>query len=295
MLRQALRKLRRWNYWSDTVEDYHPVNPRPKWGYGAPPNPYLAAALERSRSNYVGVLTAMAQHAERLHAIPHDAPPSDSQLPYWTNPWFSTLDAASLVSFLWSHSPKRYVEIGSGFSTKFARYAIREGGLSTTITSIDPNPRAAIDALCDRVVREALENIDLGTFDALEAGDILFYDGSHRAFTNSDVTVFFLDVLPRLKPGVIVHIHDIFLPDDYPAAWNGRLYSEQYVLAAMLLAPQPPLVVKLPAYFVSSDPALAKTLHEIFKSRSSLPDIPLRYPNAGRTPPCSFWLETIQL
>jgi hypothetical protein len=77
---------------------------------------------------------------------------------------------------------------------------------------LDPEPRAQIDALCDTSIRRRLEDCDLSMFDQLEAGDILFFDGSHRVFTNSDVTVFFLELMPRLKPGVIVHIHDIFLP-----------------------------------------------------------------------------------
>jgi hypothetical protein len=94
----------------------------------------------------------------------------------------------------------------------FARYAIRSGNLKTTISSIDPNPRADINKLCDHVFRANMEQFDPKLFQELEAGDILFFDGSHRIFSNTDVTVFFLEVLPRLKPGVLVHIHDIFLP-----------------------------------------------------------------------------------
>ena len=97
----------------------------------------------------------------------------------------------------------------------FARHAIRTGNLKTTIMSIDPKPRAEIDSLCDRVMRLPLELCDLNLFRELEPGDILFFDGSHRIFANSDVTVFFIEVLPRLKPGVLVHVHDIFLPADY--------------------------------------------------------------------------------
>src|ERR1700733_3021445 len=98
-------------------------------------------------------------------------------------------------------APARYMEIGSGYSTRFARHAIQTVGLSTVIASLDPKPRAGIDALCDTVIRRRLEEADLAVFDQLEAGDILFFDGTHRALTNSDVTVFFLELLPRLKPG----------------------------------------------------------------------------------------------
>jgi hypothetical protein len=73
-------------------------------------------------------------------------------------------------------------------------------------------------------------------FDSLEPNDILMLDGSHRCFQNSDVTVAFLEVLPRLRPGVLVFMHDIFLPDDYPGSLRSRYYSEQYVLAVLLTA-----------------------------------------------------------
>jgi hypothetical protein len=93
-------------------------------------------------------------------------------------------------------------------------------------------------------------------FDGLEAGDILYFDGSHRVFTNSDVTTLFLDIMPRLKSGVLVHIHDVFWPSDYPPDWNERFYSEQYILGAMLLCPSPPFRVELPNAFISDDPDL---------------------------------------
>jgi hypothetical protein len=197
------------------------------------------------------------------------------------------------MTFLWERKPRRYFEIGSGYSTMFARHAITAAGLSTSITSMDPQPRAEIDAICDVRIRSGLENCDLAAFDELGSGDILFYDGSHRCFTNSDVTVFFLEVLPRLPPGVLVHIHDIFLPDDYPEAWNSRLYSEQYLLAAMLLSINPPFKVVLPCYFASLDSEFGAKIDKIFKGGEAGFDIPLRYPNTGATPPTSFWIEEL--
>jgi hypothetical protein len=152
--------------------------------------------------------------------------------------------------------PEKYFEIGSGNSTKFARHTIASARLETKLLSLDPEPRASIDTLCDSLIRRRLEDCDLSVFDDLNAGDIVFFDGSHRAFTNSDVTVFFLDVMPRLKRGVIVHIHDIMLPWDYLPEWKKRLYSEQYLLAAMLVCPQPLFRVLLPNFFVSKDEEL---------------------------------------
>ena len=117
--------------------------------------------------------------------------------------------------------------------------ARRDGGLSTHLTSIDPAPRAEIDALCDEVIRAPLEGADLGILGRLQPGDMLFFDGSHRVFMNADTVAFFLDVLPALPPGVIVGVHDIRLPDDYPPEFAERWYSEQYLLACWLLAESP--------------------------------------------------------
>jgi Methyltransferase domain len=147
-----------------------------------------------------------------IHQIRHHADPAEALAPFWNNIYFTALDAAALTGLLLSRRPRRYLEIGSGHSTKFAAHAIRSAALPTTISSIDPRPRADIDALCHRKIRAPLERCQLALFDELEAGDFLFFDGSHRIFQNSDVTAFFLDVVPRLKRGVLVHVHGIFLP-----------------------------------------------------------------------------------
>ena len=138
--------------------------------------------------------------------------------------YFSSLDAVALYSMLFEFRPKRFVEVVSGCSAKFARRAIDDHSLQSRITSIDPAPRAEIDRLCDSVIRRPLEELDLSIFDDLEPGDFLFIDSSHRTFSNSDVTVVFMDVLPRLRTGVIVHFHDIFWPYDYLPEWADQYY-----------------------------------------------------------------------
>ena len=97
-----------------------------------------------------------------------------------------------------------------------ARLVVRDHHLRTRVISSDPRPRVEIHSLCDEGIRHPLESIDLAVFDQLAPGDILFIDSSHRVFTNSDVNVVFLEVLPRLQPGVLVHLNDIFLLYDYP-------------------------------------------------------------------------------
>jgi hypothetical protein len=281
---------------SFTVTDNYRVTPLPRWGYGRPSHSQIQSVLERGRSGYEKVLDELDAQRAILHQISHVPVPAYPLAPFWNNPWFSTLDAAALVGLLISRKPRRYLEIGSGNSTMFAAYAIQTAKLPTTIISIDPHPRESIDTLCARTIREPLENCALDLFDELEAGDILFFDGSHRIFQNSDVTAFFLDVMPRLKPGILVHLHDIFLPIDYPPAWNTALYSEQYLLAAMLLCGQPPFRVVLPNQFVSLDPSLGGRVREIFSAPdvTKAPDIPFSYVNQGDTLGCSFWLEMTQ-
>jgi hypothetical protein len=289
IVKRALQATGRWSF---TVAHYYPVHPRPRWGHGRASHPQIRAALETNRKEYESVLANIERHRDILHNIGHENV-ANNTAPFWNNWWFSVLDAAALVTFLIERPARRYLEIGSGHSTRFARYAVNAGGLPTSITSIDPHPRDEIDPICDNVIRQALEDCELSIFDELENGDILFFDGSHRIFTNSDVSVFFFEVLPRVKPGVLVHIHDIFLPDDYPPAWNDRLYSEQYLVAAMLLCRSPPFKVVLPNYFVCTDPLLGARVRRIFAARDGGLDIPFFYSNDAASPGVSFWIETV--
>ena len=245
-----------WN-WSDSVEHFYPVTPLPRWGYGKPVHPQISYILNSRREDILSFLDQIALYGKILEGVSLEGDPN-SATPYWNNPSFGYLDAAVLITMVAANKPTRYFEIGSGNSTKFARYTINSARLSTHIISLDPHPHVQIDQICDTVIRGRLEDCDLSLFDQLQAGDILFFDGSHRAFTNSDVTVFFLEIIPRLKSGVIIHIHDIFLPSDYPLDWEKRMYSEQYMLAAMLLCPTQPFKVLVPNFFISEDAELRK-------------------------------------
>jgi hypothetical protein len=142
-----------------------------------------------------------------------------------------------------------------------------DGGLDTRITSIDPFPRAEVDALCDEVIRRPFETADLSVLSGLEPNDIVFFDGSHRSFMNSDATVFFLEVLPALPPGIVVGIHDILLPWDYPPEWGPRYYSEQYLLAAGLIAEDPKLLPILPCHYIATTPELDASLAPLWEDR----------------------------
>ena len=236
---------------------------RPRWGYGRPPHEGVRKALARHDDVYRHHLEIIAGYHDDLLAIDlHDRWGSD---PCWLNAFLLGLDTASLYALIRTWAPPRYVEVGSGYSTKVIARARRDGGLSTTITSIDPNPRSEVDLLCDCVVRQPLETVDFGVFAELQAGDVVFFDGSHRVFTNSDVTVFYLDILPKLAPGVLVGIHDVLWPDDYVPEWAEYWFSEQYVLGAYLLAQAPWLVPLLACNYVSGHADLSQVLEPLWK------------------------------
>ena len=135
-------------------------------------------------------------------------------------------------------------------------------------------------------MRAPLEDADLSVFASLSPGDVVFVDNSHRAFTNSDVTVVFLEVLPRLPAGVRVGIHDICLPLDYPDAWSDRFYNEQYLLATFLLGGHAGYEIDLPAYYISNHPELAGVLEPLW-SRTELDGVQ-RHGGA-------FWMERVSL
>jgi SAM-dependent methyltransferase len=253
----------------------------PRWGHGRDPHPKLTQIIRRHDARYRQSLELIGRYRADLVAIePDERGPHDA---FWNNHWLPGLDAASLYGFLRSGAPARYLEVGSGNSTKFAARAKRDGGLPTSIVSIDPSPRAEVDALCDAVIRQPLEMVDLAVFDGLSGGDIVFVDGSHRTFMNSDATVFFLEVLPRLAPGVLVGIHDIELPDDYRPEFRERFYSEQYLLAAYLLAEGSLIEPVLPCAYVSRHRELSEVLAELWG------DVRLKgIETQGET----FWLRT---
>lgn len=162
---------------------------------------------------------------------------------YYQNGFFDYGDAALLTGVLGRFDSKRVIEVGSGFSSALLLdYSdqCRNGALD--LTFIEPYPNTLRDLLraedterC-RVVQSPVQSVPLEVFGQLEAGDVLFIDSSHVSRIGSDVNYLFLEVLPRLASGVIVHIHDILYPFEYPRDWvyEGRAWNEAYLLRAFL-------------------------------------------------------------
>ncbi|HEX2728060.1 MAG TPA: class I SAM-dependent methyltransferase [Beijerinckiaceae bacterium] len=191
--------------------------------------PALHALFDAATESIDGLMQAIEAHRDDLQRIAADGGPAR-----FDQDWFPRLDAAALYALVRRERPRLIVEIGSGHSTRFLARAIADGGLATELVCIDPAPRAALDGLNLRHRQHLLSEADAGLFETLAPGDILFIDSSHVAMPGTDVDRLFLDVLPRLARGVLVHVHDVFLPDAYPAAWTWRGYNEQLLAGALL-------------------------------------------------------------
>lgn len=198
---------------------------------GDAPYPALGAVFDAARSKMAARLAAVADCRDDLLAIGAEPPPQ----PRWQQDWFPRLDAAIGYTMIRSLKPARLIEIGSGHSTRFYRRAVRDAGLDTQITAIDPAPRADLSALTDiTLFRQIVQDADLSRFDALNAGDVLAIDSSHILMPGSDVDYLLNQVLPRLPAGIHLHIHDMFLPEPYPPHWAWRGYNEQNAVANLL-------------------------------------------------------------
>jgi hypothetical protein len=233
---------------------------KPRYGHGKPAHKELLSIINKNRGEYKDIISKALTYKENISTIKDMKLENDPVNPVWNNGFLPGLDIVAIYTLLSELKPNKYIEVGSGNSTKVAYKAKQEQNLSTKIISIDPMPRAEIDNLADQVIRKPFENIDFDVIDELEAGDILFIDNSHRILPNSDAMVFFMETLPRLKKGVIVHIHDIYLPFDYPQFMCDRFYTEQYGLAMYILANPEKYHTIFPNYFVSEDKEMANLL-----------------------------------
>jgi predicted O-methyltransferase YrrM len=177
----------------------------------------------------------LAEIAERPAAVDMSSPTT------FINGSFPDADACAYYGVIRSRQPRRVVEVGAGWSTIFLAEALARNDAKVDVVLIEPEPDqrllSRLPAGWD-IRRSLLQFVDLSVFDALRPGDVCFYDGSHVARAGSDVNWFLFEVLPRLKPGVMVHVHDIYWPDDYHDQWvygDGLSWNEQYVLQAFLM------------------------------------------------------------
>ena len=223
--------------------------------------------LEQQRSNIAGEVERILHYTEQLHAIRKRSEESNPLLPAWNNNFLPGLDMAALYMFIAERRPKKYMEVGSGNSTLVAA-AAKPMQHRYEIISIDPYPRADIDQVSQRIVRRPFELVGTEWADELEAGDILFIDNSHRTLPNSDATVFSWNGFHASKKGSSCR-HDVYLPWDYPQDMCERGYSEQYVLAAMVMSNPDRYRPIFPAFWVAQQPEMKATLAPLWDNKTS--------------------------
>jgi len=198
---------------------YAPLLPPPGT---QPPYPAIEQLFERHAGTFAAILDAVDDHAGGIEGLKNLLGQS----------WFPSLDAAVAYALVRERKPQRIVEVGSGHSTRILSRA--HCGIGE-ILAIDPMPRADVAGLAGvRVVPSTLQAAPTDLFDGLRAGDVLFIDSSHILMPGSDVDILLNRVLPRLPAGALVHIHDIFLPFDYPPSWGWRNYNEQQGVLPLL-------------------------------------------------------------
>lgn len=161
---------------------------------------------------------------------------------YYGNKMFGFNDGFTLYSFLRDQPPANIVEIGSGFSSALMLDLSDEILKETKFTFIEPRPATlkglmrATDKHKVTIIPNMIQDVSLSLFDHLGEGDLLFVDSSHVIKIGSDLSTIFYSILPRLKPGVVVHIHDIYWPFEYPKAMldEGRNWNEIYFTRSFL-------------------------------------------------------------
>lgn len=167
------------------------------------------------------------------------------------------LDAALLYGSIRDARPKRIIEIGSGHSTLVISKALKDEGCNTQFTCIEPFIPDYLKPTpygVSEIIEKTLQEVPGSCFTELHANDILFIDSTHVVRYDSDVVYEILEILPSLNPGVIVHVHDIFLPDDYPELWLSQsrfFWNEQYMLQAFL-SMNPFFKIEIPVHAIKS-------------------------------------------
>jgi hypothetical protein len=202
--------------------------------------PALPASIDWNIDGQVDMLRRIAPYAVELDDVPDGpgAPPGEY---VWGNEAFPRGDACLYYGLVRELRPRRVIEVGAGWSSLLLRRALAANGQECEVTLIDPNPnRDMMGELPSgwTLVEDLVQLTEIGRFEALQAGDILFYDGSHCARTGGDVNWIFFQVLPRLAEGVFIHVHDLVWPWDYGPEWvldEGLSWNEQYFVQAFLM------------------------------------------------------------
>jgi predicted O-methyltransferase YrrM len=208
------------------------------------------------------LLARLKPFAAELDAIPYEF---SADAPFWFTPEFlesfPDYDIAVLYSLLRQLKPKRYVELGCGYSSLVSSYALQRNqqeGAACDAVYADPEPRLPLDKVLafGRLIRKRVQALPLDLFTKLEAGDVLFIDTSHVLKIQSDVEHELLRILPSLAPGVWIHFHDVFTPYDYPEEWVRqplRLWANEQYGVESLLSGGSRYQIEIPLHYLVRD------------------------------------------
>jgi hypothetical protein len=258
----------------------------------------LSPELWRRTSELVGVdmnesaqLALVAGLAER-YGREWTFPSAKTSIPWqyhFNNVAFEAVDAEMLYALIRAFRPRRVLEIGSGYSSCVMAQAVRANaaeGVPCEYVAIEPYPNAVLRGGIPGLSRlrdEELQRIPLAELIDLDENDILFIDSTHVLRIGSDVQYEFLEILPRLRKGVLVHVHDVFLPAEYPREWvmrERRFWNEQYLLQAFLAFNEAFEVVWAGSYMHMRHPDI---LERTFRSY-----------RRDRCWPGSFWMRKVR-
>ncbi|TXH74487.1 MAG: class I SAM-dependent methyltransferase [Lysobacteraceae bacterium] len=238
---RALRTLARWlpqpigHFYSPLTDPDALQHDAARLWPALPTDPPFDFAIETQRAllrEILPPLLAEFDYPMEAHADPRRFHRGNDQ--------FAGPDALTLYALLRHWRPARMIEVGSGYSTLLAADVNRRFlGDGMRLTAIEPYPRDVLRALprLAALREERVQDTPDHVFETLHEGDVLFIDSSHVLKTGSDLVHLLTRVLPRLRSGVRIHLHDVFLPDDYPPQWaieENRGWNEQYAIAAML-------------------------------------------------------------
>ena len=238
----------------------------------ATPYPAVAALFKARDRPFRDFVAAMARHLPAYQGFG-----ADDRDPTWGRSMFPALDGAAAYTLVREVRPSRIIEIGSGNSTRFMARALRDGGIACELTCIDPAPRIPVEGLGVTALPRLLAEGDADLCAGLGPDDILFIDSSHILLPGMDVDIELNRIFPALRPGVLVHVHDIFLPDDYPAAMRRWSFSEQNALIGWIVS----------GFFEVVFPA-----HYVRRAHGDLVEAALgAFPPLVRSRPGSIWLR----
>ncbi len=286
-LRDSLRWLRRllalWRSPNRRFLAYPPghfASPLPDHDEVERVHPALSAAaslpgIDTRDAEQLELLKSLAEFARRIE-FPES--PDEAYRYHFENDFFTYGDALVLAGLLQHLRPRRVVEVGSGYSSALMLDLRERTDAKPELTFIEPYPTRLKSLLKPgdgaTLIESPVQAVPLGVFEALGANDVFFIDSSHVSKIGSDVNFLLFEVLPRLRPGVFVRLHDIFWPFEYPKAWydRGWAWNETYLVRALLQASQRYRIRLFPSYLEARHHgALERTLPGALRRARSTP------------------------